>query len=140
MADSKCSISAIQTKRALLPFFQNMVAETKENMKKVAKFPLCGNWAQPQSGTEFLSLPWEEWPVSRESASELPSDELIVGDKPVFPAALRAHFCLKKGHTKNPCTAIEELLFYSDDIRKVLRILARYLRGLEAGFRKSYSP
>ena len=38
MDDSKCSISAIQTKRALLPFFQNMVAETKENMKKVAKF------------------------------------------------------------------------------------------------------
>ena len=40
--------------------------------------PLCGNWAQPQSGTEFLSLPWEEWPVSRESASELPSDDLII--------------------------------------------------------------
>ena len=32
---------------------------------------------------------------------------------------------------------IEELLFYSNDIKKVIRIIARYIRGLEAGFRKS---
>ena len=164
LVDSKCSISALQTKRALLPFFQNRVAETKENMEQVAKFcPMeevhyvetglnpsdmstratakmsaLGPDSFHQSGPEFISLPWEEWPVSREfSASELPSDEFIVRDKPVFSAAIRANFCLRKVHPKNPWTAIEELLFYSDDIRKVLRILARYLRGLEAGFRKS---
>ena len=52
---------------------------------------------------------------------------------------MRANFCHAESAVKheNPWIVIEELLHYSNDIKKIIRIIARYLRGLEAGFRKS---
>ena len=164
IVDSKCSMSAVQSKRALLPYFQNRVAEIRENMEQIrklcpleevhyvesalnpsdmstratAKVSALGPGSVHQSGPEFLSLPRDEWPVSQEySPSDLPSDEVLIRDKPVFTAACRANFCFNKIYPQNPWVVIEELLFYSNDIKKVIRIIARYIRGLEAGFRKS---
>ena len=38
LSDSKCSISAVNTTRPLLPYFQNRVAEIKDNMDQVKKY------------------------------------------------------------------------------------------------------
>ena len=93
-----------------------------------------------QSGPEFLCLPRSVWPVSRDFCKvELPSDEVRARDGVVFAAALRTNFSNPASavQKKNPWAVIEELLHYSNDIKKITRIIARYLRGLEAGFRKS---
>ena len=94
-----------------------------------------------QSGPEFLCLPRSEWPVARDSCTvELPPTEVRAKGGGVFAAALRTKFCnaaTAVDHQKDPWAVIEELLHYSNDVKKLLRIIARYLRGLEAGFRHS---
>ena len=163
LIDSKCSMCAVQTTKPLLPYFQNRVAEVRDNMDQIRK--LCpmeeihyvesalnpsdmstrattkitelGPDSLHQAGPEFLCLPRSEWPVSRDySASDLPTDEVRLRDKVVFSAAFRANFCHDGVFPKNPWVVIEELLFYSNNINKVIRIIARYLRGMNAGFRK----
>ena len=166
MVDSKCSISAVQTTKPLLPYFQNRVAEIRDNMdlarklcpmedihyvesalnpsdmstRATANIAELGPDSIYQSGPEFLCLPRSVWPVSRDFCRvELPSDEVRARDGVVFAAALRTNFSNPASavQKKNPWAVIEELLHYSNDIKKITRIIARYLRGLEAGFRKS---
>ena len=64
-------------------------------------------------------------------SNDLPIEEYRVRDKVVFSAAFRANFCNASTivQTANPCKVIEELLSFSNDLRKILRILARYLWG-----------
>ena len=38
LSDSKCAISSIDTTRSLLPYFQNRVAEVRENMDHLREF------------------------------------------------------------------------------------------------------
>ena len=166
LIDSKCSLCAVQTTKPLLPYFQNRVAEVRDNMDQVrklcpmeeihyvesalnpsdmstratAKISELGPDSLHQSGPNFLCLPRSDWPVSRDySPSDLPTDEVRIRDRVVFSAAFRANFCHAKSvvHSQNPWSVIEELLLYSNDMKKIIRIIARYLRGLEAGFRKS---
>ena len=78
------------------------------------------------------------WPVTRDfSISDVPENEVRISDKTVFCAAARANFCYTDVHPKNPWGVVEELLHYSSNTKKVIRIITTYLRGLDAGFRKS---
>ena len=158
LIDSKCSISAVDTKIVLKPYFQNGVAEIRDNMEHIRKHcelessmnpsNLSARAAAPisqlgpnschQSGPEFFQLTRSEWPAAREfTSSDIPDDEVKLGDKSVFVTALRANFFHSKVHPGNPWQVIEDLLYYSEDIKKIIRIIACYLRGLEAGFRHS---
>ena len=163
LVDSQCAISAVDSTRALLPYFQSRVAEIKENMRHVRQMcPLedihyvesslnpsdlstkgtarileLGPDSFHQLGPAFLSLPRSSWPVTRDSSpTEVPEDECMLRNKFVFSAAFRANFCHTGIYPKNPWGAVEELLQYSNNIGKVIRIVARYLRGVDAGFRK----
>ena len=163
LSDSQCAIGAVQSTRSLLPYFQNRVAEIRDTMDQVAKYcpmedvhyvesalnpsdmstrataKVCelGPGSLHQTGPEFLSSPRSSWPVTKDiSPNLIPEDEYRVRDKFVFCAAARSNFCYSGVHTKNPWNAVEELLHYSDSINKVLRILARYLRGVGHGIRK----
>ena len=119
LSDINCSISAVNTTRPLLPYFQNRVAEIKDNMDQVKKYcPMedvfyvpsalnpsdistratlkvseIGPGSFHQSGPSFLSLGRDSWPVTRDfSANDVPEDEVRVRDKTVFCAAARANF------------------------------------------------
>ena len=164
MADSKCAISSVQTTRSLLPYFQNRVAEIRENIGQIQKYcsvedvqyvesalnpsdlstkafskvSELGPDSFHQTGPDFVSLPRGRWPVSGHfSTLDIPDVEHRIRDKLVFTAALRSNFCHSGIYPNNPWGVVEELLQYSNDIQKVIRIIARYLRGLEAGFRKN---
>ena len=67
---------------------------------------------------------------------DVPEVEYRVHDRLVFSAALRSTFCYSGVHPTNPWGVVEELLQYSNNIQKLIRIIARYLRNLAAGFRK----
>ena len=164
--DSTCAISATHSTRSLLPYFQNRVAEIKDNMDQIRKFcPLdnvqyvetslnpsdistkatatldsLGPESFHQTGPNFLCLPREQWPVTSDVPQEdLPEDEYRVRDKFVFSAAMRINFCHSSVFPANPWGVVEGLLQYSNNIKKVIRIVARYLRGLESGLRKNSS-
>ena len=164
LSDSKCSVSAVDSTRSLLPYFQNRVAEVRENMSQIRKYcsvedihyvesalnpsdlstkaapkvSELGPDSFHQTGPYFLSLPRSSWPVSRDiSPGDIPEDEFRVRDKMVFTAAARINFCHSEIYPNNPWRVVEELLHYSNNISKVIRVIARYLRGLDAGFRKS---
>ena len=163
LTDSRCALMAVDSTRALLPYFQSRVAEIKDNMDLVrekcpmekihyvesslnpsdlstkgkARVSQLGPDSFHQLGPEFLSLPRSSWPVTRDSSpNDIPEDEYRVRDKFVFSAAFRANFCHSGIHTTNPWVAVEELLHYSNSLMKVIRIIARYLRGLDQGFRQ----
>merc|ERR1712101_9836 len=77
-----------------------------------------------QLGPNFLRLPRGQWDVSSNFVpEEIPADEYRVRDKLVFSAAMRANFCHSSTYPSNPW--------------KVVRIVARYVRGLESGLRKN---
>ena len=74
------------------------------------------------------------WPVSGHfSTADIPDVEHRIRDKLVFTAALRSNFCHSGIYPNNPWDDVVELLQYTNDTQKVIR----YLRGLEAGFRKN---
>ena len=162
--DSKCAISATHSTRSLLPYFQNRVAEVKDNIEQIKKFcpveeiqyvesslnpsdlstkatvslDALGPDSFHQLGPKFLCLPRDKWEVSCDFAPEdLPDDEYRVRDKLVFSAAMRVNFCHSSTYPDNPWKVVEELLHYSNIIKKIIRIIARYLRGLESGLRKN---
>ena len=164
LADSKCAISSVKTTRALLPYFQNRVAEVRENIDQIEKYcPVeeiqyvesalnpsdlstkatarvseLGPESFHQTGPDFLSLPRDSWPVySNFDPVDIPADELMLRDRLVFSAAARFNFCHSQVHQSNHWRVVEELVQYSNNIQKVIRIIARYLRGLEAGLRKN---
>ena len=164
MADSKCAISSVKSTRSLLPYFQNRVAEVKENMGQIGKYCTIedvkyvesslnpsdlstkatamvselGPDSFHQTGPDFLSFPRDSWPVADHfEPVDIPEDEFRVRDKLVFAAAARFNFCHSEIHQSNPWKVVEELLQYSNNLQKVIRIVARYLRGLEAGLRKN---
>ena len=162
LSDSKCAISSIDTNRSLLPYFQNRVAEIRENMdhlrelckvedvhyvesalnpsdlstKASAKVSELGPDSFHQTGPNFVSLPRERWPVTRDFTTvEIPEDEFRLREGLVFSAAARSTFCHSDVFPNNPWGVVEQLLQYSNSLQKVIRILARYMRGLQAGFR-----
>ena len=164
LSDSKCAISSVYSTRSLLPYFQNRVAEVKENMVQVRKYcPLedihyvetalnpsdlstratasvseLGPDSFHQTGPYFVSIPRSGWPVSSEySPEDIPDAEFRVRDKLVFSAAARSNFCHSGLYTKNPWGVLENLLYYSNNICKIRRIIARYFRGLNSEFRKT---
>ena len=166
LSDSKCAISSVKTTRTLQSYFQNRTAEIKENRHTISRYcdldEICyvesslnpsdistkatfkvtelGPDSYHQTGPKFLALPRTEWPVSCDfTACEIPDEEFRVRNKLVFSAALRSNFCYTNTYPKNPWMVVQELLYYSNDLTKVLRIIARYLRGLEAGLRKNNS-
>ena len=129
MGDSICALSAVQATRPLMPYFQNRVAEVKDNMDHIRKYcpmePLqyvesalnpsdfctkatarveeLGPDSYHQLGPNFLCLPRERWPVSCDfSQAEIPDEEFRVRDKLVFSAAMRSNFCHSDIYPNNP--------------------------------------
>ena len=164
LVDSKCALSSIYSTKILLPFFQNRVAEVRDNMKQVRKFcdleevhyvesslnpsdittratatiAELGPNSLHQIGPYFFSLSRDDWPVSPNySPDDIPEAEYKVRNKIVFSAAARFNFVNSKVYPNNPWTAVDELLYYSDSLGKIKRILARYIRGLDSNLRKS---
>ena len=164
LVDSKCAISSVNTLRSLLPYFQNRVSEIKDNISLVRK--ICqmedvsyveselnpsdlstratatlrelGPDSVHQVGPYFLSLGRSDWPVSQVCSPEyIPETEFRARDKLVFTAAARSVFCNSSTSSRNPWIVVEELLSYSNSLPKILRILARYLRGVSSNLRKS---
>ena len=164
LVDSKCAISSVNTTRLLLPYFQNRVAEIKDNMSLVRK--LCdmeeiayvdtdlnpsdistratatlkelGPDSVHQAGPHFLSLPRSDWPVTRHcSSDDIPETEFKIRDKLIFTAAARSTFCKSGVYPKNPWSILEDLLKYSNNLGKILRIVARYLSGIGSEFKFS---
>ena len=91
-----------------------------------------------QLGPKFFCLPRSDWPVSSAySSDDIPITEFKARDRLVFTAAARFNFCESGLYPNNPWTVIEKLLHYSDNIVKIRRIIARYLRGLYSDLRKS---
>ena len=164
LVDSKCSQSSVYSTKKLLAYFQNRVAEIRDNMAQARK--LCpmeeiayvesalnpsdlatkatatiselGPESVHQTGPAFFCLPRTDWPVSYNHIPEaVPEVEYRVRDKLVFSAAARSNFCDPKIYSKNPWYVVEELLQYSNSLTKILNILARYLRGLGSALHKS---
>ena len=173
MADSECSIAAVDTTaRTLKPFFHNRVSEIIENLTEMKKFcpvedihHVAGDLNPSDMGTRGLATVddigpgsfWQKgpsflcsgrglWPVTREFVrKELPDGEMR--NKPAFLACLRATVMstmssspataedinsLKKCHsslTPDLWLAIEKATFFYNSIKKVLRILARLVKG-----------
>ena len=106
--------------------------------KATASIDVLGPDSFHQLGPKFLCLPRDMWEVSCDFAPEdLPDYEYRVRDKLVFSAAMRVNFCHSSTYPDNPWKVVEELLHYSNNIKKIIRIVARYLRGLESGLRKN---
>ena len=164
LVDSKCALSSVYSSRTLLPYFQNRVAEIRDNIAQFRK--ICsmedihyiesslnpsdittratatiaelGPTSVHQIGPHFFSLPRDEWPVSASySPEDIPDVEYKLRDKTVFAATARFNFCKSGIYQKNPWFVVDELLYYSESIVKIKRILARYFRGLGSELRKS---
>merc|ERR1711888_338317 len=122
----------------ILQMMTNLPTSSDMSTRATAKIAELGPNRVHQSGPEFLCLPRSEWPVARDFCTvELPPSEVRARGGIVFAAALRTNFCnaaTAVDHQKNTWAVIEELLHYTNDVKKLLRIIARYLRGLEAGF------
>ena len=94
-----------------------------------AKLRDIGTNSFHQKGPKFLSFPRAAWPVTREFVREEVPDEMICkGNK--FAAAKFVSKELQIIHD-----AVDKVLDYSDSLNKVIRILARVLRGW-----KNYVP
>jgi len=114
LVDSKCALSSIYSTKILLPFFQNRVAEVRDNMKQVRKFcdleeahyvesslnpsdittratatiTELGPNSLHQIGPYFFSLSRDDWPVSPNySPDDIPQAEYKVRNEIVFSAA-----------------------------------------------------
>ena len=159
LADSKCTISAVDTTvRALKPFFSNRVSEILENMGEMRKFceveeimyvPGDLNPADVatrgyakiddigpssfwQLGPSFLRSRRDDWPVTRNFiCNVVPEDELR--GKQVFLACLRATVMSSNVETAANLpklwVSVQKVLDYSNNIEKVIRILG-YLVNL----------
>jgi len=158
-------MSSIYSKKCLLPYFQNRVAEVKENLAQVKK--LCNvegvfyvesalnpsdlstramatiNELGPDSVHQtgpFFSLPRSEWPITQScSSKDIPVNEIKIRNKLAVTAATRATFCFSSVYPTNSWSVLEGILSYSISLVKVKRILARYIRGVSSSFRKSGS-
>ena len=106
--------------------------------KATARVEELGPNSYHQLGPDFLCLPRERWPVSCDfPQAQIPDEEFQVRDRLVFSAAMRANFCNSEVYPANPWMVVQKLLWYSNNLKKVTRIIARYLRGLDSGFRKN---
>ena len=172
LADSECSISAVETtSRALKPFFHNRVSEVLENMRDMRKYcPVedihhvaghlnpadvatrglakvddIGPGSFWQKGPSFLCSRRDIWPVTRDFVrKELPADEIC--SKPAFLYCVRAWILScdvgvsssPAGKSDHPVpdlwAAVEKVSHYSNNIKKVIRILAMVLNGWRAGW------
>ena len=158
LSDSQCAISSLSSvSRNLLPFFQNRVSEILENIQLLRKFcevevlyvPGDQNVAdiltrgnvkladltsscQYMRGPVFLSSPRSEWPVSSTvDFVSPPEEEMRLKTPKVWAAAVRATYQTPDlvPSPSNPLRVVEKIAEYSNSLRKVTRILARYLRG-----------
>ena len=158
LGDSKCLISAVDTtSRALKPFFHNRVSEIIENMNEMKKycqvediFYVSGDlnpadlatrdkavlsdlgpgsfW---QKGPSFLGSRRDTWPVTRDfTRSEVPDNE--VRGKSALLTKLRAAVMATSAAVcvlPEMWSAVVQVTEYSNSIKKVIRILARLVRG-----------
>ena len=161
MADSECTISALETtSRALKPFFHNRVGEVLENVEKMKKYcPVedvhhlpghlnpadvptrglakvseLGPGSFRQKGPAFLCSGRALWPVSRDFVrKELPEEEIC--NVPAFLYSLRAWAMSSRSCAIQSLpypdlwSAVLRVTSYSNDIKKVLRILAMVIKG-----------
>ena len=152
--DSQCTISAVEKSGGLLaPFFASRVAEAMENLSEVAEEtevdPLqhvpgllnpadipTRSMASPddvkhgstwQSGPEYLKLPREQWPFSREFIDTLPASELRA-PKAVFHgiAAEEWQSCLGPRISK----MVLEIMIKSNCYSKTVNVTARLIKGI----------
>ena len=152
LLDSRCIISALEMKSTkLLPFFQNRLAEIHENLDTVAKWCEVGPvyWVESQlnpadlltrgnisikdigpgsfhqKGPNFLSSPWERWPITRNFVpEEIPSDEMRDKKLNLF-ASVQVTASLSQAVLDQ----VECVMNYSNNLTKVHRIMARVMRG-----------
>ena len=153
--DSRCTISSLElTSSKMLPFFQNRLAEIKENLDTVAKWcevePV--HWVESdlnpadlltrgtvslkdigpgsfhQTGPNFLSSSRDKWPITRDFVPvEIPEEEMR---KKNFFAALRTEGLSPVLMLPDDMARQVEIISeYSNCINRVHRIMARVLRG-----------
>ena len=165
MADSECTISAVDTTtRALKPFFHNRVSEVLENMSEMKKYcpvedihhvptelnpadlatrgntKVCdiGPDSFWQRGPSFLCSKRDLWPISRDFVrADVPDDE--VRGKPAFLACLRAYAMTSSALSSSlpdMWLAVQRVTQYSNSINKVIRILARLIKGWQMKSRR----
>ena len=152
LLDSRCIISSLElTSSKLLPFFQNRLSEIQENLDAIAEKCVVEkvHWVPSnlnpadlltrgtvnirdigvnsfhQKGPEFLSFSRDEWPVTREFVPvSIPEEEFRVKSFPKIAAVQASNVkidTLRK--------TVEGLTHYSNSLCKVVRILARVIRG-----------
>ena len=143
-------MSSVYSVKCLLPYFQNRVAEIKDNMDQIQK--VCevqgvfyvesslnpsdistratatvqelGPDSMHQTGPYFFSLPRSEWPVTQSySSDDIPISEFKLRDKLVYTAAARTTFCYSGLYPANSWTVVENLLNYSNSLTKVKKNL-----------------
>ena len=155
LLDSRCIISSLElTSSKLLPFFQNRLAEIKENLDTVSKW--CDvepvHWVESdmnpadlltrgsvslrdigpgsfhQTGPNFLSSPRDKWPITRSFVPvDIPEDEMR---KKSFFAALRTEDTLTVLMLPDEIARqVETITQKSNSLNKVHRIMARVTRG-----------
>ena len=159
LSDSQCSISAIETiSRALNPFFHNRVSEIIDNIEEMKKYSdvekihyvesdlnpadlatrgevslsHIGPNSFWQKGPFFLGCRRDTWPVSRDFAkSAIPIEE--IRKKSSFISELHASVLSSKVNLEEIMPklwiAIKNVTHYSNSFLKVVRILARLVKG-----------
>ena len=144
LLDSRCIISALEmTSSKMLPFFQNRLAEIHENLDSIAE--KCRveqvQWVQTdlnpadlltrgtaklvdigpdsfhQKGPNFMSSPWDRWPVTRSFVPvDIPEEEIRQNSLNIL-AALRA--TVSRVDPATPITivkVVENLAHYSNSL------------------------
>ena len=152
VGDSECVIHSLEKGTALGPFFYNRLMEIEENKSAIEKYTkveevhhcrsgdngadiatrdkadmktleLDGEWL---AGPNYLKQPRSDWPFSREFLKkDLPSEEMRNKLEIFFTVAA------DKPEPRMPelYKTVREVMNYSEDIKKVGRILAMILGG-----------
>ena len=155
LLDSRCIISSLEvTSSKFLPFFQNRLAEIQENLDSIrnkcaveqvhwvpgdlnpadlltrgtANLRDIGTGSFHLKGPNFLSSPRDSWPVTREFVREEIFDE--------FRCKANIKFAASKTLSERDVVSetISKLIWYSDSLKKVIRILSRVVRGWVSSF------
>ena len=158
LGDSECCIAAVESEGGrLAPYLANRRAELLETFESwkgaypelevrplhhvpgtlntadlatrgTATGPLVTEGSDWQCGPEFLTLDFEEWPVTRKIKREIPEEELLKKER----FRLVNHLMLKKQSCDcRVCSlfaTLRKILHYSNVKSKVEGILARLLR------------
>ena len=146
LVDSQCSINVVDSKKQMKPYFQNRVAEIRENMNIIRKY--CeleeiqyvesklnpsdistratskledlGPDSFHQCGPTFFSLPRGRWPVTRDfDRKVVPEEEFKVPELKILHVEVV---------NSKAFQMVESIMNYSDDLNRNVRILARLMK------------